>query len=220
MTTAPSWGRAPRASMGDRGGFVLSSRGLRRTIGVGRREPIVLSAVVLILCALLAVGAVLNFERPPMSQFDEIEYRGQKFKLAKSYSDYDDYKEDPDNIEPSERARVERLVCEAKVAQTYLSRDSMVRDVFGLRFPGYGLTSFGEKAQADDSVLAGFGIEIPQANKERILVFRGGDGGFRLIDDFVASSELAIMGVGEVDGKLIYNSREGERLLTRSITER
>ena len=176
--------------------------------------------LVLITCAVLAMGAVLNLLRPSLSRFDEIEYRGQTIKLAKSYSDYDDFKEDPDNLEPSERARVERLVCDAEMAQSYPSHASMIRDVFGLRFPGYGLTSFGTTTQAEGSILAGFSIEVPQAKKERILVFRGQDGGFRLIDDFVESNALAIMGVGEVDGKLIYSSQTGERLLTRPITAR
>src|SRR5262245_46857241 len=43
--------------------------------------------------------------RPP----DYVEYRGEKIKLSKYYSDYDSYKNDPDNIAPSETTRVQQL---------------------------------------------------------------------------------------------------------------
>ena len=35
---------------------------------------------------------------------DAIEYRGERLKLTKAYHDYDDYKEDENNIDPSEDA--------------------------------------------------------------------------------------------------------------------
>ena len=48
--------------------------------------------------------------------------------------------------------------------------------MFALKAPGYGMTSFGEKPQPDGSILAGFSVEVPRADKARVLVFRGRDG--------------------------------------------
>lgn len=41
------------------------------------------------------------------------EYRGEQIKLTKFYLDYDNYKSDPKNIDPSEVARVQRRVSSA-----------------------------------------------------------------------------------------------------------
>ncbi len=75
----------------------------------------------------------------PSHASDSLEYRGEQFKLTKSYSDYHDYKDDPDHINPSENIRVERAVTRAKVSAGALTRVEMVREVFDLRFPGYGM---------------------------------------------------------------------------------
>ena len=74
---------------------------------------------VLYIC-LLGAGAILwSMIRPRMPSVppDVIEYRGERFKLTKAYYDYDDYKEDPNNIDPSENARVERAVIQGRSLQ-------------------------------------------------------------------------------------------------------
>jgi hypothetical protein len=52
----------------------------------------------------------------------EIDYRGERIKLTKSYADFDDYKNDPENIDPSATERVQRLVLGAPIAKTFGSR--------------------------------------------------------------------------------------------------
>jgi hypothetical protein len=92
-----------------------------------------------------------------------------------------------------------------------------------LAFPGYGSWQFGDKTQADGSVISGHGIEVPRANKARILVFRSRGKGFDLIDDFIgpfdASIEHRIVKVTINDGKLIYSNLENTTVLTRDFRE-
>ena len=45
-----------------------------------------------------------------------IDYRGEQFKLTKTYGDYDDYKNDPENLDFSENERVEQAVTQATLA--------------------------------------------------------------------------------------------------------
>lgn len=63
----------------------------------------------------------------------------------------------------------------------------MLRALDGIQSPGYGSGQFGEKIQPDGTSLAGFSVEIPRADKERVFVFRGHDKVYTLIDDFVYS---------------------------------
>jgi len=73
---------------------------------------------------------------------DSVEYRRQRIQLSKAYADFDEYKNDPNNIAASETERVKQLVESAPIAAKYPDRESLVKAV--LRFSsGYGLSSFG-----------------------------------------------------------------------------
>src|SRR4030095_3424716 len=104
---------------------------------------------------------------------NEIDYRGEKIKLTKAYADHDDYKNDPENIHPSETERVQRLVLGAPIARTFASRLEASKAVGQIAVPGYGSGGFVEQSQADGSVLMGFSVEVPRADKERYFVFQG-----------------------------------------------
>ncbi len=151
---------------------------------------------------------------------DEMDYQGQRFKLTKAYTDYHDYKNDPDNLDPSENARVERAVTGAKVAREYANEEEMTSAVSEIQFPGYGLTSFSPTPQPDGSSLEGFAIEIPRAGKDRVLVFRGRHGRYTLIDDFVADSEPGVTQVRSQGGRLLYCGPDDRPVLSRPGPER
>ncbi len=147
----------------------------------------------------------------------DIEYRGEKIRLSKFYMDYDSYKDDPHNIHPDEIERVKKLVMDAPIAHSFPNREKMIWALSEIQFPGYGSGQFGERVQADGSVIAGHIIEIPYAGKDRILVFKKKDSNYVLIDDFLADSNLWIMGVQEINGKLVYTTMQGEKVLEREI---
>jgi hypothetical protein len=169
------------------------------------------------LIALLAVAAVVWLvSGNKMSSDDSIEYQGQPVKLSKAYSDYDDYKNDPNNLAPDEVAKVQQLVQAAPIAKQFADRKQMTQAVFDLKFPGYGLGSYGEKPRPDGSVLALFGVEIPKSGNTRYLLFLGSGGSYTLIDDFVYSDSAAIEGVSANGDKLVYSTTQGAKVVERS----
>jgi hypothetical protein len=176
-----------------------------------RLKRTIVIAVLLAACVALAM---LRTRSESVS--DEIEYHGEKFRLTKAYGDYDDYKDDPNNLAPGQEARIEQAVAGATLERAYASRAAMSKAVFKLKVPGYGMGQFGEKTQADGSALAGFMIEIPRTGKNRFVVFRGRDGTYTLVDDFVEGETTAIMQVNDQDGKLVYSTTLGKPLFTRT----
>ena len=166
----------------------------------------------LIIAVLVAVGAAWALVRRKIPS--SVDYRGQQIKLTKYYFDYDDYKNDPDNIDPSETARVQRMMSEAPIAHSFTSRKDAASAVFEIRFPGYAAGGFGpiQKGEGD---LNGFSIEIPRADKNRYFIFRNVHGSYLLVDDF--QSDAGIQTVREEHGKLVYYTPSGQAKLTRPI---
>ena len=123
------------------------------------------SALAVVLAVVLP--AILGCSQGDMSDRDDvIEYRGEWIKLSHAYSDYDDFKNDPNNIDPTEIARVQRLVSQSPIARSFNSREEMSDAVSDLKFPGYGQSDYAPDAQPDGSTLELSSIEIPQADKE------------------------------------------------------
>jgi hypothetical protein len=146
----------------------------------------------------------------------EIDYRGEKIRLTRAYTDYDEYKNDPKNIDPAETERVQRLVLAAPIANTFGSRLEASKAIGQIAFPGYGSGGFIEQSQADGSVLMGFSVEIPRANKERYFVFRGKDGVYTLVDDFVHPDAAGLLhAVTRRGNDLVFTSIDGKEALVR-----
>jgi hypothetical protein len=169
------------------------------------------------ICGIIAVTAILwpvLWNR--LSPTDSVEYQGQPVKLSKSYFDYDDYKNDPDNLAPGEADKVQQLVESAPVPKHFADRKQLARAMFDLKFPGYGLGAYGEKPQPDGSVLALFGVEIPKSGTMRFLLFRGRDGRYTLIDDFVHADTAGIMSVTASGDNFVYSTLQGRKVLERA----
>jgi hypothetical protein len=146
---------------------------------------------------------------------DEIDYRGQKIKLSKSYASWEEYKNDPNNIAPFEIDRVQRLVADAPIGSRFDSLIDASRAVGAIAFPGYGSSGFTDRKQPDGSALTGFSVEIPQAAKERYFVFRGSDGAYTLIDDFIVRETPLVQYVERDGDVLVFRSAEGKEIFTR-----
>lgn len=148
------------------------------------------------------------------SRVASIEYRGEEIKLSRSYFDYDDYKNDPNNIHPSEIGRVQRLVRSAPAGQGFGQWGDVSRSALEVTFPGYGSGSL----KSDWPSLRAFSIEVPQAEEDRIIVFRAEDGGWRRIDDFLVTGTPAE--VVEAGGELVVYDPRGRRLAVRPLKPR
>jgi hypothetical protein len=171
--------------------------------------------VILLVVALIAVALLWTVGRRHLPS--DIEYQGEKIKLTKYYFSFEDYKDDPDNIDPSENARVERLVTQAPIGRHFASRKELAGALVELKFPGYGLTLAGSSVQPDGRVLELSSVEIPRADKNRYLVFEEHNGSYALVDYFVSPSDPDIMRVKEEKGVLIYSTRNGQSVLTRPV---
>jgi hypothetical protein len=145
---------------------------------------------------------------------DTMEYQGQSIKLSRKYGSYEAYKDDPNNIDPSENARVQKLVTEAPIAHSFSNRSEMIHAAFEIKFPGYGLGGVPAR-MSDGSALEVVSIEIPRTEKERYLLFHERGGRYELLDDFV--QELPVASIREEHGTLLFLSGDGKELFRRAI---
>jgi hypothetical protein len=92
-------------------------------------------------CAISAVAvfALIYLFRHLSGVIDTIDYHGQSFKTARKYWSYEDYKDDPNNLDTNELGRIEKAMAEASLPSTFPSRKEFIHALFELQFPGYGL---------------------------------------------------------------------------------
>jgi len=148
---------------------------------------------------------------------DTIEYRGERIKLSRRYDDFSTYKNDPNNIDVRETARVQRLVREAPIAGSFADRIAFAQATAMIAFPGYGSEALRDTPQSDGSILVLTSIEIPRAEQERYFAARISNGKYILIDDFVAPASARLEHVEQSGDRLIYISDQGEKKLVRAI---
>ncbi len=148
-----------------------------------------------------------------------IDYRGETIRLTRYYLDYDDYKNDPNNIDPSETARVQRLMIEAPIARRFKTLLEASQAVGEISFPGYGSGGILGDTGMDDPVV-GFSIEIPRSAEGRYFIFRKTSDGYELIDDFRDSTMPGIMRVRQVGQSLVYSMDGRPETLVRPLKMR
>src|SRR5436189_3716496 len=169
-----------------------------------------------ILCIVIAILMAGWFFRHRAERFDQIEYQGQLFKLTKAYCDYDDYKDDPHNLATGQEGLIEQAVVGAKLKPLYQGRDELIHAAFDARFPGYGMTSYGERAQPDGTILSAHAVEIPLSTKQRVFVYQKGSGPYSLVDDFVLDGDREIRDVSLKNGKIEYTDLTGKVIATHN----
>lgn len=165
------------------------------------------------LLPLVLVAGVAFFWRGG-ARFDEFQYRGKTYKLGKTYSSWEDYTSDP-TIAADQLAAVQKAVASDRLTPIYTSRSDLIKGMFDIQFPPFGFATFGEHAAADGSMLAGYAVAIPMADKDRVIVYRGKDDTWTLIDDFVWTPSDSIWKVDEKEGKVVYGGFEGEMVVIR-----
>jgi hypothetical protein len=169
---------------------------------------------------LVAVTIFAIFWWLKSARFDVVHYQGQTIKLSKAYFDFDQYKNDPDNIAASETARVQTLVAAAPIAHSFADRRYIYGATSEIEFPGYGMGGFTSDPQPDGTELFGVSIEIPRANKERYIIFRGRNGNYEVADDFVYDETPLPSSIREEKGTYIVFDRDGRELFRRPATWR
>ncbi len=134
-----------------------------------------------------------------------VDYRGETIRLAKTYPDFEAYKDDPQSLPSAEIPRIALLVKTAPVQQRFASREEAQEASLKLMFPGYGFSMLGL-----DKPIALYAIEIPRSNEQRYLTYENREGSWRLVDDFVWTSDEGLLISAEyVDGQLRYYNSKG-----------
>ena len=180
-----------------------------------------------LVCWLLLVGLVIylnlnrhsggaNRHQPPD---DIMVYQGQEFKLRKAYKTYEDYKDDPDNLNTNELDRIEQTMISAKIPASFASRKDFIHTIiFDLCFPGYGCGSGADSVKADDgSQLDVEMVEIPQRDKGRYIVVKSVAGQLLVADDFVFTTTNLISQVKLENQKLRYFNAKGKLLREKPL---
>ena len=122
-----------------------------------------------------------------MNGFDEVEWRGEKFKLKQKYLDYEEYKSDSDQLAPSEIERVKQFMLAIKVPATAGSDKELIRALAQMRFPGFGSSYAGSVKDERGNRYVLNEYEIPQKQEQRTLLYRvAPDGACRLVLDCVS----------------------------------
>lgn len=167
-------------------------------------------------CLLLLATVMLSGCEPDGPPTNTMTYRGQTIHLTKFYSDYDDYKDDPNNIDPKELPRVQKLMLGATLQKSFPDRLAVGKAVFSVAFPGYGVASYAETPQADGSALWLMSVEIPPRDRERYFVFRKRSGTYTLADNFVRpQTGPPIQSARDQSGKIVYLDASGNIVVTR-----
>jgi hypothetical protein len=150
---------------------------------------------------------------------DTLSYQGRQFKLRKAYATYEDYKDDPDNLNTNELDQIEQAMVNAKIPSSFKNREEYIHNVFDLQFPGYGLASNGSATMTDDgSKLEVSSVEIPQRDKDRYIVVREFGGQLNVVDDFVyPSSTNAIQQIKLQKQKLLYYDKNGKLVREKQL---
>jgi hypothetical protein len=161
---------------------------------------------------LLASLCVASCQRGSVAG-NEIQYRGETFKLTKNYATYEDYKDDPDNLDIREVPRIEKLMTQAKIGPEFKDWGEFVKQAFEIKFPGYAFGGGQQVTSATRQFLVE-DVEIPRAAKSRIFVLERMDGGrLRLVDDFVLqtpdAADSGIRSIEFIDDELRYADGRG-----------
>jgi hypothetical protein len=146
-----------------------------------------------------------------------IEYQGQEIRASRAYSNFDTYKNDPNNLEPGDRRRAQALMQSAKVPDRCTTIHEVIDVVMDLEFPGYGTGGYGGPLGDGRTLYAG-SVEIPGAAADRYIVYLGSDGaGYDLVDDTVLPEAPYVHQVMLHDGKVTYLTEKGDVIVAHPV---
>jgi len=184
------------------------SSGDRETLSQQPRSKFEFSFWMALIVAIVLLQSIRRHPhgRATYVKANTVVYHGQQFKMRKAYATYEDYKDDPNNLDTNELDQIEQAMVSAKIPASFKTPKEFMRAVFDLRFPGYGLGGIGEAAQTDEGTTLDIeSVEIPQRDKDRYIVAREFAGQLTVVDDFISgSSTNAIRHVKLEKQKLYY----------------
>lgn len=141
---------------------------------------------------------------------DEIEYRGETFKLRKKYLSYEGFRNSEPNLATGEPEKIEARITGVIISTQFPNWKAFAEEAFALKFPGYAAGGWPlPNANGEPSLIGGF-IEIPQTGRWRYFVLaKAQDESLRLIDDFVEKENLLVSNIAITNDAINYKDRGG-----------
>jgi hypothetical protein len=140
--------------------------------------------------------------------FSTVTYRGEIIPLSRTYLDFHEYRDDPNNLPREVHQKVAQLVRAAPVASQYPSRKAASGSLSHLKFPGYGYSLLGL-----DKPVALYSLEVPMAEEQRYLTFVERGGAWVLVDDFIWPNASGYIQWAEVQDERVRYYDEQKKML-------
>lgn len=135
--------------------------------------------------------------------FDEIVWRGEKFKLKQKYLDYEEYKSDSDQLAPGEVERLKKFMLAIAIPKVANSDVDLIHSLRQMRFPGYGSRYAGNVKDEQDNRYIMEEYELPQTQQQRTVLYRvEKDGTCRLVVDGVSVDHPNDHVLGNIEAKV------------------
>jgi len=112
-----------------------------------------------------------------------IDYLGMRFDLPRAYASYEAFRDDPNNLGPTNLARIQAMAETHRLPEVFASTEAFGKQAFELKVPGYGLANL--RVDAPDPKPMLIAVEIPGTVRWRFLLAAGEPGSVRVIDDFI-----------------------------------
>jgi hypothetical protein len=181
----------------------------RRSVD-GRQHKTVATTRVFWAIVFIASIAILLVHSRSSAGNGTIPYHGERFRMSKRYASYEDYKDDPHNLDTNDLDRIEHAITTAPIPSSFSTEKEFWHALFQLKFPGYGFGGHGGFPQSDGSTCSLYSVEIPMRNKERYILGRTSGGKVDVLDDFVFSSESNQIAQVKILGtNLLYLDSQG-----------
>jgi hypothetical protein len=147
-----------------------------------------------------------------------VEYQGHRVQLSRTYLDFDEYKEAVGNINPKQALQVEAIMRKVRFGPSFANGKTVDDALLKLQFPGYGMFYANQLGARIDPTLELAYVEIPLLNRNRYFVLeKVPTGGFRVIADFIASSNPEITRVRRAKGEVLeFIGSNGKKIVPKS----
>jgi hypothetical protein len=122
-----------------------------------------------------------------------VEYQGKMVPVAKTYTNFQDYKNDQNNLTAAQAKHASSLVRKAAFGPRFKDSEALLVALEKLQFPGYGYFFANQVGAKIDPKLEISFVELPKARANRYLVTEvQSDGSYLVVADFIAPSDPEI----------------------------
>ena len=169
------------------------------------RQPRALHLIIAVIAMVLAWQFLYKPVAGRIVGFNEITWRGEKFKLKRRYFDYEQYKSDIDQLAPAEIERLKHFMLSINVPKTADSETDLRHSLAEMRFPGFGSSYAGSIRDEQGRRYILNEYELPETQEQRTLLYRAdADGTCHLVLDGVSVDHKNdhMIAMGEIEVKV------------------